>query len=117
MSRFIFPSLKTLQPVKFRELEGKIIRDIRRLWVGSNEVIFVCSDGIKYMLCPAEDSEDIPRIIRIVGNIGDIIDKPIIWIKDGKDDEIYPNTFRLENKIESLSITFTAGKLEFIRIN
>lgn len=117
MFSFIFPSLKTLKPAKFSDLESKIIVDIRRLWVGSNEVIFVCSDGIKYMLCPAEDSEDIPRIIRIVGNIGDILDKPIIWIKDAKDDEIYPNTFRLENKIESLSITFTPGEVDFIRIN
>lgn len=116
MPRFIFPYVKTLKPAKFIDLEGKIIVDIRRLWHGSNEVIFVCSDGYEYMLHPAEDSDDIPYVAKIVGSIGDFLDKPIIWIKDGKDDEIYPNTFRLENKIESLSITFTPGELDFIRI-
>lgn len=116
MPRFMFPSLETLKPAKFIDLEGKIIIDIRRLWHGSNEVIFVCSDGHEYMLHPAEDSDDIPYVATIIGSIGDFLDRTVIWVKDGKDDKIYPNKFIIDTTVESLSITFTPGELDFIRI-
>lgn len=112
MTKIIFPSLKTLQPVEFSELEGKIIVDIRRLWVGSNEVIFVCSDDTEYMLYPAEDSEEIPSIVSIIGNVGDTLDSPVIWIKRG----CYTNSFQLETKHSSLTIIWNRGKVDFIRI-
>jgi hypothetical protein len=55
--------------------------------VGSEELIFTCSDGTKYKLYHSQDCGESVSIDDIVGDLGDLIGEPILMSEEVSNDE------------------------------
>ena len=70
-----------MSDTNFFELKGQIITDISNLGVGSQEVeIFTGSN--RYWLYHLQDCCEYVRIVKIIGNIDDIINREIIFAEE-----------------------------------
>lgn len=63
--------------VDFSVLKGKIIKEIRGLKAGSDEVTFITTDGCIYKMYHQQECCESVSINDFVGNIDDILNTPI----------------------------------------
>lgn len=75
---------------KFAELVGKTILDIRGLKKGSDEVVFVCSDGSKYKMYHEQDCCECVDIDDVIGDVEDLIGTEIIIAEENSNSEGNP---------------------------
>lgn len=64
------------------ELLGKTLIEIEGAEADSEEIIFTCNDGTRYMMYHEQDCCEWVRIIDICGNINDLIGSPITMAED-----------------------------------
>ena len=87
----------------FGVLVGKTVRNITGLDVGSESVVFVCTDDTKYEMTYHHDCCASCSILDIVGDVADLIGRPILKAEahsnsdappeDGVDYDSYTWTF------------------------
>ena len=72
---------------KFAELVGKIILDIQGLEKGSDEVVFVCSDGSKYKMYHSQDCCENVQVEDVYGDLEDLIGEKIVIAEENSSAE------------------------------
>ena len=80
----------TKKETKFAELVGKTILKIQGLEKGSDEVIFVCSDGSKYAMYHEQDCCECVDIDDVIGDVEDLIGSEIIIAEENSNSEGNP---------------------------
>lgn len=72
---------------KFAELVGKTILDIQGLEKGSDEVVFVCSDGSKYKMYHLQDCCETVEVEDVYGDPKDLIGHNILIAEENSNCE------------------------------
>lgn len=84
---------------EFKDLVGKTIVDIQGLEKGSDEVVFVCSDGSKYKMYHEQDCCECVDIDDVIGDVEDLIGSEILIAEE--------NSNSGENPKETYDYSFT----------
>ena len=84
---------------EFKDLVGKTIVDIQGLEKGSDEVVFVCSDGSKYKMYHEQDCCETVDIDDVIGDVEDLIGSEILIAEE--------NSNSGENPKETYDYSFT----------
>lgn len=80
----------TEKETKFAELVGKTILDIQGLEKGSDEVVFVCSDGSNYKMYHSQDCCETVDIDDVIGDVKDLIGSEIVIAEENSNSEGNP---------------------------
>lgn len=101
-----------MNQIDISSLEGKTIIHIEGIPHDSNEVKIYCQDGSVYLMCPSEESEEVPHVACVSSSIDTICFKPIIAAFKSK----LNNNYILECSEDSLEISWTDGDVMFLRV-
>lgn len=93
---------KIEKEAEFKELIGKTILDIEGLEKGSDEVVFVCSDGSKYKMYHYQNCCESVEVEEVIGDKDDLIGSEIIIAEENTNAE----GPRLEEYDDSYTWTF-----------
>jgi hypothetical protein len=85
---------------KIEELIGKTIIKIDNGIVGSDEIIFHCSDGAKCVMYHSQDCCECVSVDDIVGDMNDLIGSPVLTARENS------NCGNVKNGDESSTWTF-----------
>jgi hypothetical protein len=99
--------------VKFEELVGKTLREVRGA-VGDDTLEFVCEDGSIYALFHSQDCCESVDIESIVGDLADLIGTPILKAEEATSDTD-PEDYKPEDDDYRESFTWTFYKLATIK--
>lgn len=90
--------------VDFSILKGKTLKEIQGLEVNSDQVIFLCEDGSKFMMYHPQDCCESVTIYDIIGDVQDLIGHPIL-IAEERTSETNPNDVNMKYQ-DSFTWTF-----------
>lgn len=75
---------------EFNELVGKTIKSIEGLEKGSDEVVFMCSDGSKYKMYHEQDCCEYVDIDDVIGDVEDLIGSEILIAEENSNSDVNP---------------------------
>jgi hypothetical protein len=100
--------------IEFKELEGKIFKDIEGAKKGSDTIIFISEGGNKYEMIHSQDCCEEVRVEEIVGDINKLIGEKILFsekVTNKDPDNIYGYNYSKSNS----SHTWTFFKMGTIK--
>lgn len=101
-----------LKQTKIKSLIGKTITSIKRLENGSEEVVFVCSDGTKFKMYHEQICSEEVTLEDVCGDFKDLLDSPILIAEEVTNKDLPPPSKNYEDdEYHDDSYTWTFYKL------
>ena len=91
--------------MEFNTLVGKTIVEITGAEVGSEEIIFTCDNGTKFIMYHSQDCCESVNVQDICGDINDLINSPIIKASEDTNSDKNPDGIEIECQ-DSFTWTF-----------
>lgn len=81
--------------INVNELVGKTLVDVQGAYVGSDEIIFTCSDGTRYKMYHEQGCCEDVKVEDVCGDIYSLLNTPILMAEDISNevpDDLSPDT-------------------------